>query len=179
MNAPPKPPKSTMSKEERVAIIGGCFALLVAVITGVFTYASGHNSLPSATATPTLSAPSLSAVASSSPASSPSSMQPTRTSTTGPKTYPEQEGSLGADTFPNPYNLSGTGPNKIAPGQWVQVTCKVYAPTIQSVTPDGYWYLIASSPWNNAYYAAANTFLNGDPWGGPYTHNTDFKVPDC
>jgi hypothetical protein len=25
----------------------------------------------------------------------------------------------------------------------------------------------------------ANTFMNGDPWNGPYTHNTDFAVPDC
>jgi hypothetical protein len=21
--------------------------------------------------------------------------------------------------------------------------------------------------------------MNGDRWGGPYTHNTDFNVPDC
>jgi hypothetical protein len=21
--------------------------------------------------------------------------------------------------------------------------------------------------------------MNGDPWNGPYTHNTDFSVPDC
>jgi hypothetical protein len=56
---------------------------------------------------------------------------------------------------------------------------KVYDPTIQSVNPDGYWYRIASSPWNNAYYSPANTFMNGDPYGGPYTHNTDFTVPNC
>lgn len=68
---------------------------------------------------------------------------------------------------------------KIPAAAWVQVSCKVYAPAIQSANPDGYWYRIASSPWNNAYYAVANTFMNGDPWGGPYTHNTDFKVPDC
>ena len=68
---------------------------------------------------------------------------------------------------------------KIPAGAWVQVMCKVYAPQIQSANPDGYWYLIASSPWNSAYYAVANTFMNGDPWNGPYTHNTDFNVPDC
>lgn len=51
--------------------------------------------------------------------------------------------------------------------------------TIASVNPDGYWYRISSSPWNNSYYAAANTFLNGDPPNGPYSHNTDFAVPDC
>ncbi len=61
----------------------------------------------------------------------------------------------------------------------MQVTCKVYDPSIVSATPDGYWYRIASSPWSNAYYAVANTFMNGDPPNGPYTHNTDFNVPDC
>lgn len=107
---------------------------------------------------------------------------PTSTPTppTGPgqTTHAEQEGHYGANTFTNPYNASGMGP-KIPAAAWVQVSCKVYAPAIQSANPDGYWYRIASSPWNNAYYAVANTFMNGDPWGGPYTHNTDFNVPDC
>jgi hypothetical protein len=79
------------------------------------------------------------------------------------------------NTFANYHNASGQGPS-IAAGQWVQVACKVYDPTIASVNPDGYWYRIASSPWNSAYYAPANTFMNGDPYGGPYTHNTDFAV---
>jgi hypothetical protein len=67
----------------------------------------------------------------------------------------------------------------IAAGQWVQVACKVYDPTVGSVNPDGYWYRIASPPWSDAYYSPANTFMNGDPYGGPYMHNTDFAVPDC
>ena len=104
---------------------------------------------------------------------------PTPTSVPIQKTYAEQEGHYGANTFTNPYNASGMGPNKIPAAAWVQVSCKVYAPAIQSANPDGYWYRIASSPWNNAYYTVANTFMNGDPWGGPYTHNTDFNVPDC
>lgn len=95
-----------------------------------------------------------------------------------PTTYTEQEGHLGANTFTDPYNASGMG-TKIAPAAYVQVSCKVYAPQIRSAKPDGYWYRIASSPWNNAYYAVANTFMNGDPWNGPYTHNTDFNVPNC
>jgi lysophospholipase L1-like esterase len=82
------------------------------------------------------------------------------------------------NTFTNYHNASGMGP-PIAAGQWVEVSCRVYDPTIASVNPDGYWYRIASSPWNNAYYAPANTFMNGDPYGGPYTHNTDFSVPVC
>jgi len=94
-------------------------------------------------------------------------------------TWPEQQGSLGANTFINPYNASGMG-IKIQPYQWVEVTCKVYAPQIASANPDGYWYRIASSPWSNAYYAVANTFWNGDvPGQKPYVHNTDFSVLDC
>jgi hypothetical protein len=95
-----------------------------------------------------------------------------------PATFSEQEGHHGVNTFTNYHNASGLGPF-IAAAQWVQVSCKVYDPTIASVNPDGYWYRIASSPWNNAYYSPANTFMNGDPWNGPYTHNTDFAVPNC
>ena len=53
-----------------------------------------------------------------------------------------------------------------------------FVPDISTTNPDP-GYRIASSPWNNQYYAAANTFMNGDPWGGPYTHNTDFAVANC
>jgi hypothetical protein len=82
------------------------------------------------------------------------------------------------NTFTNYHNASGLG-QQVAAGQWVQVSCKVYEPTIQSVNPDGYWYRIATSPWNNAYYAPANNFLNGDPPQGPYSRNTDWAVPNC
>jgi hypothetical protein len=82
------------------------------------------------------------------------------------------------NTFANYHNASGVGP-AIAAGQTVEVSCRVYDPTIGTANPDGYWYRIASSPWNNAYYATANTFLNGDPPNGPYSHNTDLSVPVC
>jgi hypothetical protein len=95
-----------------------------------------------------------------------------------PRTFAEQQGSHGVNTFRNYHNASGMGP-RVAAGSWVQVSCKVWDTTIRSVNPDGYWYRIASSPWNNAYYSPANTFMNGDPWGGPFTHNTDFGVPNC
>lgn len=96
-----------------------------------------------------------------------------------PPTYTETETfHHPVNTFLNNHNASGLGPPIVA-GQSVQVSCKVYDPTILSVNPDGYWYRIASSPWNNAFYSPANTFLDGDPPDGPYTHNTDFNVPDC
>ncbi|HEU4392148.1 MAG TPA: hypothetical protein VFR04_00790 [Solirubrobacterales bacterium] len=96
-----------------------------------------------------------------------------------PAVYVEQQGSLGANTFTNPYNASGMGP-KVPPYGYVEVSCKVYAPQIVSANPDGYWYRIHSAPWNDAYYAVANTFWNGDvPGQKPYVHNTDFNVRDC
>jgi hypothetical protein len=105
--------------------------------------------------------------------------QPSPTQPSPPTTFAEQETpNHPVNTFTNYHNASGMGP-AIAAGQWVQVSCRVYDPTIASVNPDGYWYRIASLPWNNAYYAPANTFMNGDPYGGPYTHNTDFAVPVC
>ena len=63
----------------------------------------------------------------------------------------------------------------------MNVSCKVYDPYIQSVNPDGYWYRLADSPWNNRCFAAANTFMNGDPSGrnGPPARDADFDVPDC
>ncbi|MDQ1686057.1 MAG: hypothetical protein QOC82_2794 [Frankiaceae bacterium] len=93
-------------------------------------------------------------------------------------TFAEQQGHHGVNTFMSYHNASGLGPS-IAAAQTVQVACKVQDGTIASVNPDGYWYLIASNPWSGNYYAPANTFMNGDPWNGPYSHNTDFNVPDC
>lgn len=84
----------------------------------------------------------------------------------------------GVPTFTDYTNASGTGPT-IPFRESVQVTCKVYDPSIGSSTQGGYWYKIASAPWSNGYYAVANTFLNGDPPGGPYTHYYDPKVTDC
>jgi hypothetical protein len=55
----------------------------------------------------------------------------------------------------------------------------MYAPHMQSANPDGYWYRLAPGPWNIAGYAAANTFMNGDPCNGPYTHNTDWNASNC
>jgi hypothetical protein len=93
------------------------------------------------------------------------------------KTYREETGQYGAPTFTNPFKLSVTG-KRIQPYTAVRVSCKLYAPTIASASPDGYWYLVASKPWDNRYYAVANTFINGGKVGGP-TNATDFKVPNC
>jgi hypothetical protein len=140
---------------------------------------------PPATSTPATSPPVTSSPTTNAPASSPPATSPPVTSpptTSPPVTVQEQEGHNGANTFSNYSNASGEG-TAIGPGQWVAVTCRVYDPSITSASPDGYWYLIASSPWNNQYWAVANTFMNGDVWGcwttSSCTHNTDFDVPTC
>jgi len=105
---------------------------------------------------------------------------PTSPPTSG-ETYAEQgDNKNGSATFTDPHHPYVTGV-KIDYTQKVEVSCKVFAvpPGWDSVTPDGYWYRIASAPWNNKYYAIANTFLNGDSLNGPTMHNTDFSVPDC
>jgi len=131
---------------------------------------SGTTSSPGSSPSP--GAPSAPPASSPPPSTPPSSPPP-------PANHSEQETpNHPVNTFTNYHNASGMGP-AIAAGQWVEVSCRVYDPTIASVNPDGWWYRIASSPWNNAYYSPANTFMNGDPYGGPYTHNTDFSVPVC
>lgn len=85
---------------------------------------------------------------------------------------------VGAPSLLDPHDIAGLGP-RLDFGKAVTVSCKMFAPSIGSVSPDGYWYRVSTSPWNNHYYVAANTFLNGDPRSGPYTHNTDFVIPDC
>ena len=84
----------------------------------------------------------------------------------------------GTPTFSNVMTVSGTGPT-VPYGTTVLVTCKVFSSAMAAAFPDGYWYRVASPPWDNQYYAAANAFLNGDAFGGPYVHGTDYSVPDC
>ena len=105
---------------------------------------------------------------------------PTAPPPTAARTFTEQSGRFGSPAFRNPANASGQG-TTVPAMSYVEVSCKVKpASTIASAHPDGYWYRIASSPWNNEFYAVANTFWNGDvPGQTPYTHNTDFNVPDC
>lgn len=72
----------------------------------------------------------------------------------------------------------GEGPS-IQAGQTVAVTCKVTGLAVA----DGntWWYLIASSPWNGAYYASADAFYNDGQTSGPLqgTPFVDPGVPLC
>jgi hypothetical protein len=98
------------------------------------------------------------------------------TGATGPS-IPETTGRLGANTFANPVLLQDNA-MPIPPHTTVQVRCRYYAPSIPSVTPDGFWYLIDSGKWAGRW-TPANSFMNGDVPGQPTLHNTDFAVPVC
>jgi hypothetical protein len=91
--------------------------------------------------------------------------------------YTEIEANLGAPTFSNPTTATGGGP-PVEPGATVDVTCKLFNPELASLEPEGYWYLIHTYPWSDAYYAAANTFWNGAP-PGEVSVNVDARVPNC
>jgi hypothetical protein len=171
-------------REAPAAIVRGLWGLLqegmyIGDVAGA-VFAPGSTSLaikPAGSSAPPGSSP-ISSPPTGTAASPPSSVPPTP-APPAPQVWLEQETpNHPVNTFTNYHNASGMG-SPIAAGAWVQVSCKVYDPTIQSVNPDGYWYRIASAPWNNVYYSPANTFMNGDPYGGPYTHNTDFAVPNC
>jgi hypothetical protein len=83
-----------------------------------------------------------------------------------------------AETFTSYHEPYSYGPS-ISAGQWIEVSCQVYNPTDPLGDPGGFWYLLATDPWSNAYFAPARTFMNGDPENGPYTHYTDLAVPEC
>jgi hypothetical protein len=93
--------------------------------------------------------------------------------------HTEQEATFGANTFADPFNASEEG-EPIKPETFVEVSCKVYAPQIESIDPQGYWYRIHSAPWDDRYYAAANTFWNGVlPTDAFEPVFTDYAVPTC
>lgn len=94
------------------------------------------------------------------------------------QTRVEIAGRYGSDTFTDPHSPAELGPH-IEAYQQVRVSCKVFAPTIRSISPDGYWYRVASPPWDDRAYAPATNFLNGDSVQGARQHYTDFAVPDC
>lgn len=84
----------------------------------------------------------------------------------------------GTTTFRNPYALSGAGP-RVQDGRRVEVVCRFRDPNAGGTLTSGWWYLVDSPPWSRQYYTPANSYLNGDPPGGPYVSDVDGRVPQC
>jgi hypothetical protein len=94
---------------------------------------------------------------------------PTFTETVGSPTH----------TWTNYSNAGGNEGATVPTHRSIQISCVVQG--FMAADENTNWYLIASSPWNNAYYASADAFYNngataGSLRGTPYV---DPKVPAC
>jgi len=97
----------------------------------------------------------------------------------GSKTaYPETSGSV-VHTWTDYADAGGSEGPEIPSNDTVQIACKVTGFTVA----DGntWWYLVASSPWNSAYYASADAFYNNGATSGSLigTPFVDPNVPNC
>ena len=95
-----------------------------------------------------------------------------------PTTWSETVGGVAA-TWTNYLNAGGTEGASIAKYQTVQISCKISG--FKVADGDTWWYRIASSPWNNAYYVSADPFYNDGATSGPLTGTPFFdpNVPNC
>jgi hypothetical protein len=82
----------------------------------------------------------------------------------------------GVTTFRDYEDATGGG-QEIGADQTVEVSCKIFAPMIESAEPEGFWYRIHSKPWDDEYYAVANAFRNIS--GAGEGIDTDPNVPNC
>lgn len=84
-----------------------------------------------------------------------------------------------ANTWTNPANAGGTAGPRIAAGQTVQIACKLAG--FKVANGNTWWYRIASSPWNSAYYVSADAFYNNGQTSGALkgTPWVDAAVPTC
>jgi hypothetical protein len=93
-------------------------------------------------------------------------------------TYTETVGGP-THTWTNYSNAGGTEGPTIPTHTSVQVTCVVQGFKVADGNTN--WYRIASSPWDNAYYASADAFYNNGATSGSLngTPYVDPKVPSC
>jgi surface antigen len=82
-------------------------------------------------------------------------------------------------TWTNYTNAGGTEGPSIPSNTTVQVTCAL--PGFRVADGNTWWYRVASSPWNNAFYASADAFYNNGQTSGSLigTPFVDPAVPGC
>jgi hypothetical protein len=95
-----------------------------------------------------------------------------------PTTYAETPGGV-VHTWTDYGNAGGNEGPSIPSNQTVQIACKVTG--FKVADGDTWWYRIASSPWNNAYYGSADAFYNNGQTSGSLlgTPFVDPAVPNC
>lgn len=147
-----------------VALIGGTATILAALI-------NKEPDRTPANPTPTAAAPQ--------PETSEMPLPDCPTCISGGKTFIQQASAASPkSTFRDPRAFKGRGPS-VQPGQQVEVVCRFLDPNAPLSVQPGWWYLIASPPWNRQYYTVANSYLNGDPPEGPALTSGDNGVPVC
>lgn len=84
-----------------------------------------------------------------------------------------------AHTWTNYATAGGAQGPSIFPYQAIQVSCKIIG--FQVFDGNTWWYRIAQSPWNNVYYASADSFYNNGQASGSLmgTPLVDVNVPNC
>jgi hypothetical protein len=85
----------------------------------------------------------------------------------------------GSGTFTDYTHANGNLGQRIASYQTIRVSCRLTGFTTADGNP--WWYRVASSPWNNAYYAPADNFYNNGATSGSLigTPFVDTNVPLC
>jgi hypothetical protein len=93
-------------------------------------------------------------------------------------TYRETVGG-DTQTWTDYHSAGGLGGPLIHNGETVAVSCAVEGFAVEDGDP--WWYRIASSPWNDAYYASADAFYNNGQTSGSLigTPPVDSQVPLC
>jgi hypothetical protein len=94
------------------------------------------------------------------------------------QTYAETTGSV-ANTWTDYGDAGGTEGPQIGSNQTVQIACWVTG--FRVADGNTYWYEVASSPWNDAYYVSADAFYNNGETSGTLsgTPFVDPTVPAC
>jgi hypothetical protein len=95
-----------------------------------------------------------------------------------PAGYDETVGST-ANTWTNYTNAGGTEGPSIAAYQTVVISCRLTG--FKVADGNTWWYQVASSPWNDAYYVSADAFYNDGATSGSLrgTPFVDQAVPVC
>lgn len=103
---------------------------------------------------------------------------PAPTNPPAPPTYAETTGGV-AHTWTNYTNAGGTQGPSIGSNATVQIACAL--PGFRVADGNTWWYRIASSPWNGAYYVSADAFYNDGRTSGSLigTPFVDPAVPHC
>lgn len=127
------------------------------------------------TPTPTTPTPTTPAPTTPTP---PPAAGPSQPGSPAPVTHAETTGGV-AHTWTNYTNAGGSQGPLIPSNATVQIACAI--PGFRVADGNTWWYRIASSPWNGAYYVSADAFYNNGATSGGLigTPFVDPAVPSC